>query len=197
MQFSRRQMLKSREARANASASTLCADCCNLERTQGNSVSTCVQHMTSMSRLMQCYNSIEEDKERTVSSLLIITRLTRDPHQTDSSTPCSSIHHCVASSANNNSCTEVSHDGSFDSKVMMFCVGVPVLLEHNMSIPASSSVDANRDTMFQPDFLDIRTCSLELLSNCNHTLLVQLSVSVCVQRLSFDLAGDQSGSNSL
>jgi len=120
------------------------------------------------------YNSAERDKERTVSSLLVITRFTWEPHQTDSSTPCSSIHHCVASSANNNPCSEVSHNGSFDSTVMMFCVSVPVLLEHNMSVPASSSVDANRDTMFQPDILDIRTCSLELLSNCNHTLLVQL-----------------------
>ena len=30
---------------------------------------------------------------------------------------------------------------------MMFCVRVPVLSERNMSIPARSSVDANRDTM--------------------------------------------------
>lgn len=31
--------------------------------------------------------------------------------------------------------------------VMMFCVSVPVLSDQNRSIPASSPIDANRDTV--------------------------------------------------
>ena len=52
--------------------------------------------------------------------------------------------HIAASSTNyNNPCSKVSHHGNFDSTVMMFCVSVPVLSEQNMTIPASSSVNAN------------------------------------------------------
>ena len=53
--------------------------------------------------------------------------------------------HSEASSANdNNTCSEVSHHGSFDSIVMMYCVSVPVLSEHNMSIPGKSLMKASR-----------------------------------------------------
>ena len=59
--------------------------------------------------------------------------------------------HCDTNSlvvkANSNPCSKVAHHGSFDSIVMMFCVSVPVLSEHNMSIPAEnlqSSGDVSR-----------------------------------------------------
>ena len=53
--------------------------------------------------------------------------------------------HSETSSANdNNTCSEASHHGRFDSIVMMYCVS---LSEPNMSIPESSSMDANQDKM--------------------------------------------------
>ena len=46
----------------------------------------------------------------------------------------------------NNTCSEVSHHGSFDSIVMMCCVNVPDQSEHNMSIP-EKILDESQQTM--------------------------------------------------
>ena len=74
-------------------------------KTQGNTVSVCVQHVTSMiCRVL--HHSVERNKEHQQPLLYGLT-------------------------------------GSFDSTVMMLCVYVPVLLEHNMFIPANSLMDAN------------------------------------------------------
>ena len=51
------------------------------------------------------------------------------------------------SSTESNPCSEVSRLGSFHSTVMMFCVSLPDMSEHNMSIAESSWMDANQDKM--------------------------------------------------
>ena len=72
---------------------------------------------------------------------------------------------------NNNPCSVVSHHGSFDAIVMMFGVRLPVWLE-TQQIHSSKFLGGYQHYLWeshvstspcdQPDFLHIRTCSLEL-----------------------------------
>ena len=74
--------------------------------------------------------------------------------------------------------------------------------ERTVNIP-NLNVSVLLDSMFNHSPLRF-TCDISLvfhmqngfLSNCNDTLIVQLSVSVCIQNLSFNLAGDGIDPNS-
>ena len=91
--------------------------------------------------IVHCTSRIEQDREcGTNITNLSVSALQATPHIVGLK-PIVLKHRLTGcqSSNNNNPCSIVSHHGSFGSIVVMFCVSVPVLSEHNVSIPASSS----------------------------------------------------------
>ena len=119
------------------------ADCCNLElqRHKGNTVSTCVQHITSVI-YRALYNSVERNRERTGN----LTNLNV------SALPGSSLTSCTFARAVLNSLNKSTHSIS-DISLIGF----------------TFKLGSSRTVMIR--------------SSC-------MSVSVCFQRLSFNLAGD-------